>query len=136
MYLKCIVMIRCSLWILRSIVKLILITFHRNYRFLIGLFLAWICLWISFRTTTRRLSVFIVATIAWQFDLKCSWHFQNTTNESSFSLKYRYWSINRMCSPFFDLVNSTLRSAPFLSKYANREKMTKKSFNKLVKSGF
>lgn len=70
-----------------------------------------VCTCTSFNTTTRGVfSCFVVATDAGHFDLKYSWHFQNTNILFSRSLKYRYWSINNILSPFLDVVNSTLGS--------------------------
>lgn len=72
------------------------------------LFLVWT--WMSFKTTTRVFSSFVVATAAGQFDLYISWHFQNTSILFSASLKNRHWSMSSIRSPLFDIVNSTFRS--------------------------
>lgn len=82
--------------------------FGSHYRVLFDFFLVWI--WTSFITTTRGCCSFVVATAAGQFDLKNSWHFHLTSILSSLFLKYRYWSMIRMRSPFFDVINSTWRA--------------------------
>ena len=64
----------------------------------------------SFKTTTRVFSSFVVATAAGQLDLYISWHFQNTSILFSASLKNRHWSMSSIRSPLFDMVNSTFRS--------------------------